>query len=88
MPVAIARARRKDQRRRPRASLRMLIQHRFESLNELIKQHSSDLSMGGLFLRTQKLRDVGSLVYLQFSLTSGESLIEGLGRVVHVNPPG
>ena len=88
MPVAIARARRKDQSRRPQASVRMLIRHRFESLEELIQEHSSDLSMGGLFLRTESLRDIGSLVYLQFSLTSGESLIEGLARVVHVNPPG
>ena len=88
MPVAIARARRKDQRRRPEASVRMLIRHRFDSLEELIEEHSSDLSMGGLFLRTESLRDIGSLVYLQFSLTTGESLIEGLGRVVHVNPPG
>lgn len=66
----------------------MLIRHRFDSLEELIREHASDLSMGGLFLRTESLRDVGSLVYLQFSLTSGEPLIEGLGRVVHVSAPG
>ncbi len=87
MPVGTTRARPRSQRRRPRASLRMLIQVRFSSLAELIRKHSSDLSMGGLFLRTQKLRELGSLIYLQMSLTSGETLIEGLGRVVHVNPP-
>jgi uncharacterized protein (TIGR02266 family) len=65
----------------------MLIRHRFDSLEEFIGEHSSDLSMGGLFLRTESLREVGSLVYLQFSLITGETLIEGLGRVVHVSPP-
>jgi len=66
----------------------MLIRHRFNSLEEFIREHAGDLSMGGLFLRTESLREVGSLVYLQFSLTTGETLIEGLGRVVHVSAPG
>ncbi len=87
MSEQIARARRRIQRRSPRASLRMLIRHRFDSLEQFIHQHAADLSMGGLFLRTESLRDIGSLVYLQFSLITGETLIEGLGRVVHVSPP-
>jgi uncharacterized protein (TIGR02266 family) len=65
----------------------MLIRHRFNSIEEFIREHSSDLSMSGLFLRAESRREVGTLVYLQFSLTTGETLIEGLGRVVHVSDP-
>jgi uncharacterized protein (TIGR02266 family) len=41
-----------------------------------------------MFIRTEKPRDEGSFVYLQFALKDGSRLIEGLGKVVRVNPPG
>ena len=30
----------------------------------------------------------GQTVYFQFRTTNGTSLIEGMGQVAHVNPPG
>jgi uncharacterized protein (TIGR02266 family) len=39
-----------------------------------------------MFIRTDKPKDEGTLVYLQFYLRDGAKLIEGLGRVVRVNP--
>ena len=36
----------------------------------------------------QEPREQGSIIYLQFTLRDGSRLIEGMGRVVRVNPPG
>ena len=76
-----------DKRKHLRAPLQILIQHRFETMDEFVAKWSSDISMGGLFLRTEAPREEGSMVYLQFALDNGNKLIEGLGRVVRSQPP-
>ena len=74
-----------DKRRHPRAQLSLLIQFRFDSLEDFMSEYATDMSMGGMFIRTNEPREEGSMVYLQFSLKDGSRLIEGLGRVVRVN---
>lgn len=78
----------RDKRRHPRAPLSLLIQFRFDSLDDFMSEYAIDISYGGMFIRTNEPRDEGSMVYLQFSLKGGARLIEGLGRVVRVNPTG
>jgi type IV pilus assembly protein PilZ len=75
-----------DRRRYPRVPLSLLIQYRFDTLEDFLSEYSTDISMGGMFIRTEQPRDEGTLVYLQFYLRDGAKLIEGLGRVVRVNP--
>lgn len=65
----------------------MLVQFRLETMEDFLAQYAGNISVGGMFIRSTQPHESGSLVYLQFRLTSGEKLIEGLGRVVHVNPP-
>jgi type IV pilus assembly protein PilZ len=77
-----------ERRRHPRAPLQLLIQYRFDTFEEFLAEYSVDLSVGGIFIRTDKPRDEGAFVYLQFALRDGARLIEGLGKVVRVNPPG
>ena len=77
-----------ERRRYPRAPLSLLIQFRFDTLEEFLSEYSTDISLGGMFIRTEDLREEGALVYLQFYLRDGAKLIEGLGRVVRVNRPG
>ena len=74
-----------DRRQNPRVSLSLLIQYRFDSLEDFLSEYSTDISMGGMFIRTDTPKDEGTLVYLQFYLRDGAKLIEGLGRVVRVN---
>jgi uncharacterized protein (TIGR02266 family) len=74
--------------RHPRAELQLLIQYRFDTFDEFMAEYSIDLSVGGMFIKTQKPHDLGSFVYLQFALKDGSRIIEGLGRVMRVNPPG
>lgn len=77
-----------DRRKHPRANLQLLIQYRFESFDQFLAEYSTDLSVGGLFIKTEAPREEGSFVYLQFALNDGSRLIEGMGKVVRVNPPG
>lgn len=74
-----------DRRRYPRAPLSLLIQYRFDTLEDFLSEYSTDISMGGMFIRTVTPKDEGTLVYLQFYLRDGAKLIEGLGRVIRVN---
>ncbi len=76
-----------DKRRFPRTQLQVLIQHRFDSMDEFVAKWSSDFSMGGLFLRTDEPREEGAMIYLQFELKTGDKLVEGLGKVVRSQPP-
>jgi type IV pilus assembly protein PilZ len=80
--------RKKDAERRkyPRVPLSLLIQYRFDTLEDFLSEYSTNISIGGMFIRTDKPKDEGTLVYLQFYLRDGAKLIEGLGRVVRVNP--
>jgi type IV pilus assembly protein PilZ len=75
-----------ERRRYPRVPLSLLIQYRFDTLEDFLSEYSTNISIGGMFIRTDKPKDEGTLVYLQFYLRDGAKLIEGLGRVVRVNP--
>ncbi len=77
-----------ERRRHPRTELSILVQFRFNSFEDFLAEYSLDISPGGIFIRTESPRTEGSIIYLQFSLADGSRLIEGMGRVVRVNPPG
>ncbi|MFH1810215.1 MAG: TIGR02266 family protein [Pseudomonadota bacterium] len=72
----------KDRRRHRRVPLNLLVQHRFETLEAFMEEIATDLSAGGLFLRTDSPHAIGSTIYLRFALADGMPLIEGIGRVV------
>jgi type IV pilus assembly protein PilZ len=77
-----------DRRRFPRHSLSILVQYRFNTFEEFLAEYSLNISLGGMFIRTEHPKAEGAIVYLQFSLKDGSRLIEGMGKVVRVNPPG
>jgi uncharacterized protein (TIGR02266 family) len=77
-----------ERRRHRRVPLRLLVQHRFESLEAFLEEVATDLSAGGMFLRTQSPHAVGSTIYLRFTLADGLPLIEGIGRVVWASAAG
>ncbi|MEE8409831.1 MAG: TIGR02266 family protein [Myxococcota bacterium] len=77
-----------ERREHPRLPLKMLVQFRLHDMDEFMRDHAVNLSAGGMFVRTTEPHEIGSMVYLQFRLADGEKIIEGLGEVVHVNPPG
>jgi len=74
-----------NRRRYPRVPLSLLVQYKFNSLEEFISEYALNISLGGMFIKTTEPREKGILVYFQFTLADGSKLIEGLGRVVWVN---
>ncbi len=72
--------------RAPRVPMSMLVQYRFDSMEQFVAEYSLDLSTSGIFVRTDAPRKVGSMVYLQMTLRDGSKLIEGFGRVARVGP--
>ena len=76
-----------DRRRYARVPLSLLIQYRFDTLDDFLAEYSTNISIGGMYIRADQPRDLGSLIYLQFYLRDGAKLIEGLGRVVRLTDP-
>jgi len=74
--------------RHPRQPLSTLVQFRFNTMEEFVAEYSVNLSLSGMFIRSEEVPEVGAAVYLQFSLADGSKLIEGLGRVARVVEPG
>lgn len=66
----------------------MLVQYRFDTLEDFLAEYSLNLSPGGVFICTDEPREEGSVIHVQFSLKDGSRLIEGMGRVVRVIRPG
>lgn len=75
------------QRKHARKQVSLLVQYRFNSLEDFLAEYAVNLSPGGIFIATEDPSPVGTMLYLQFSLKDGSKLIEGMGRVVHVHQP-
>jgi type IV pilus assembly protein PilZ len=74
-----------NRRRYPRAPLSLLVQFRFNTVQEFMMEYATNISIGGMFIRTTEPREIGTLIYFQFTLKDGSKLIEGLGRVTWVS---
>ncbi|NOZ87860.1 MAG: TIGR02266 family protein [Deltaproteobacteria bacterium] len=77
-----------EKRRFPRRPLTLLIQYRGESLEALIAEYAEDVSLGGMFIRTDEPVPQGSIIFVQFTLPDGSSLFEGLAKVAWAREPG
>jgi uncharacterized protein (TIGR02266 family) len=78
-----------NRRRHPRVNLNMVVQFRSPDVESFMSEHAINVSMGGMFVRTDSLHPVGAQIFFQFMLDEGEALIEGMGRVVrHVASEG
>ncbi|SRR5712692_540499 len=71
-----------------RRNISLLVQYRFEAFESFAADYCANLSPGGIFIETQHPKGLGDPIYLQFSDKSRSELLEGLGTVVRVRPPG
>src|SRR3954470_20998272 len=76
----------RPERKHPRTPVSLLVQYRFNSLEDFLAEYATNLSPGGIFIATEDPSPVGTMLYLQFSLKDGSKLIEGMGRGEHVHP--
>jgi uncharacterized protein (TIGR02266 family) len=77
-----------NRRQHPRRPLELVVQLSFESRDQFISAHARDVSLGGMFIRCDRQVTSGAVICLQFVLTGGDKLFEGLVRVAHVNQAG
>ena len=71
-----------------RVPLNLLVQFRVTDFKTFMEDYASNISAGGMYLHSNEIRPVGSMLYFQFALSEGTSLIEGLGRVVRAKDDG
>ncbi len=77
-----------ERRRHARTPVTLLVQYRFDTLEDFVAEYATNLSPQGMFLETGEPSPVGSLLHVQFSLKDGSKLVEGLARVVRVTAKG
>jgi len=77
-----------NQRKYPRKDLALLVQYRFNTLEDFLAEYATNLSPGGMFIQSESPSAVGTTLHLHFSLKDGSRLIDGVARVVRVVPPG
>ncbi len=71
-----------------RTKVPLLVQYRYDRLEEFQTEYARDFSAGGLFLRTSEPRAQGTVLFLQFSSKDGLKLVEVQGKVAYVSLPG
>ncbi len=74
----------KSGRKHARVNLGMLVQVNVDTIAAFKQDHCANISEGGMFLRTDELRPIGSSLFFQFTLKDGGALIEGMAKVVRV----
>jgi uncharacterized protein (TIGR02266 family) len=75
----------KEQRVHPRVT----VNKEFESIDAFVSEYVTNISRGGVFIRSKNPLPAGTEVNLKFSiLTDDFEMIEGLGRVVRVDEDG
>jgi uncharacterized protein (TIGR02266 family) len=70
-----------------RLSIRVAVKYAVVS-GDIMNDFTADLNSGGMFLATERLREVGSTLHLDFVLPGMEEPIRCLASVAWVNGPG
>jgi Tfp pilus assembly protein PilZ len=74
-----------EQRQHPRVT----VNKEFESIDTFVSEYVTNISQGGVFIRSKNPLPEGTEVNLKFSiLTEDFEMIEGIGRVVRVEEHG
>lgn len=60
----------------------------FDRFHGFVEQYSANLSLGGMYIKSDEPPPLGSEVSVEFALEDGFELIRGRGRVAWVSPPG
>jgi len=72
-----------------RIAPRYEVNREFASIDDFVSEYVSNVSGGGIFIRSKHPLPMGTWVNLRFTLLLDEiEVIEGVGEVVHVNHEG
>ncbi len=67
-----------------RVPLETQVNLEFEKFSGFISEYSSNISQGGIFIRTQEPKKVGTILSFEFKLRDNFKLIQGLGEVAWI----
>lgn len=70
------------QRRHQRVAVPLLVQYRFDALEEPRFDYALNVSQSGLFIATDAERPIGTRVFVQLTTRDGAHFLQGEGRVV------
>lgn len=76
-----------ERRRHKRAPLHLLMQLRIDDEATFRQEYSSNISVGGMFIRTDTPSPLGSIVDFRFCVDAEKNVVAGVGRVVFVRYP-
>jgi type IV pilus assembly protein PilZ len=71
-----------ERRQHPRVPAVAPVEIRFHDLHTFIQEYSENISLGGMFIKTEDPRPIGSTLEFRLFLGDGYDIIRGMGRVV------
>ena len=77
-----------EQRRERRAPALLRVKYKSTSVEQFVEQFGTDISRGGIFIRTKKPLKLGAPLKLELQLKDASSVIHGVGRVTWRREPG
>lgn len=77
-----------ERRQHPRASASIPVELRAPSFGDLAKDATSDLSAGGMFIRTERALEEGDVIDFRILTEREGGVIEGKARVARVTADG
>src|SRR6266536_4661174 len=75
-----------DKRSGHRAPVRLLLKLSYGTVDEFIASFASNMSRGGVFIRTREPKAIGTLLAFEFRLQGGQAVVKGQGIVRWVQP--
>lgn len=76
-----------ETRRDPREPIELKLRYKSASVDEFAERESGDLSLGGIFIKSDEPLAIGTLLKFEVQLSDETSIISGVGRVVWNRPP-
>jgi uncharacterized protein (TIGR02266 family) len=70
-----------DPRKDTRAPASLKVKYKSATVDEFVEQNGTDISTGGIFIKTKKPLEIGALLKLEFQLSDASPVIHGVGRV-------
>jgi molecular chaperone DnaK len=75
-----------DKRSGQRTPVGLLLKLSYGTVDEFVEKFASNISRGGVFIRTREPRPVGTLLAFELRLQGGEAVVKGRGVVRWIQP--
>lgn len=70
-----------EMRKDRRAPASLKVKYKSATVDDFIEQFGTDVSRGGIFIKTKKPLEAGALLKFEFQLSDGSAVLHGVGRV-------